>query len=57
MKNKEQTRYHLAESDIPCFWYNMNADSPVPPTPVFNPATKELITKDTLETLFPQALI
>ena len=57
MKNLEQTRYHLAESDIPRFWYNMNADSPVPPTPVFNPATKELITKDTLETLFPQALI
>jgi len=57
MKNQEQTRYHLAESDIPRFWYNMNADSPVPPTPVFNPATKELITKDTLETLFPQALI
>ena len=57
MKNQEQTRYHLAESDIPRFWYNMNADSPVPPTPVFNPATKELITKDALEALFPLALI
>ena len=57
MKNQEQTRYHLAESDIPRFWYNMNADSPVEPTPVFNPATKELITKDALEALFPLALI
>lgn len=57
MKNQEQTRYHLSESDIPRFWYNMNADSPVPPTPVFNPATKELITKDALEALFPLALI
>lgn len=57
MTDQEQTRYHLAESDIPRFWYNMNADSPVPPTPVFNPATKELITKDALETLFPLALI
>jgi len=57
MKNQEQTRYHLAESDIPRFWYNMNADSPVAPTPVFNPATKELITKDALEDLFPHALI
>ncbi len=57
MKNQEQTRYHLNESDIPRFWYNMNADSPVPPTPVFNPATKELITKDALEALFPLALI
>ena len=57
MKNQEQTRYHLSESDIPRFWYNMNADSPVPPTPVFNPATKELITKEALEALFPLALI
>lgn len=57
MTNQEQTRYHLAESDIPRFWYNMNADSPVAPTPVFNPATKELITKDALEDLFPHALI
>jgi len=57
MKNQDQTRYHLTESDIPRFWYNLNADSPVPPTPVFNPATKELITKDALEALFPLALI
>ena len=57
MTNQEQTRYHLSESDIPRFWYNMNADSPVGPTPVFNPATKELITKDALEALFPLALI
>ena len=57
MTNQEQTRYHLSESDIPRFWYNMNADSPVPPTPVFNPATKELITKESLEALFPLALI
>ncbi len=57
MTDQEQTRYHLAESDIPRFWYNMNADSPVPPTPVFNPATKALITKDALEALFPLPLI
>ena len=57
MKNQEQTRYHLTESDIPRFWYNMNADSPVLPTPVFNPATKELITQDALEALFPLPLI
>lgn len=57
MKNQEQTRYHLSESDIPRFWYNMNADSPVAPTPVFNPVTKELITKEALEALFPLALI
>ncbi len=57
MKDQNRTRFHLPESDIPRFWYNMNADSPVAPTPVFNPATKELITKDALEDLFPHALI
>ena len=57
MKDQDQTRFQLHESDIPRFWYNMNADSPVAPTPVFNPVTKELITKDALEVLFPLPLI
>ena len=57
MKDQDQNRFQLHQSDIPRFWYNMNADSPVPPTPVFNPQTKELITQDALETLFPLALI
>jgi len=57
MKNQDQNRYQLHENDIPHFWYNINADSPAPPTPVFNPSTKELITQDALETLFPHALI
>ncbi|MEL7626680.1 MAG: TrpB-like pyridoxal phosphate-dependent enzyme [Anaerolineaceae bacterium] len=57
MKDQDQTRFQLHESDIPHFWYNMNADSPVAPTPVFNPATKELITKEALEVLFPLPLI
>ncbi len=57
MKDQDQTRFLLHESDIPRFWYNMNADSPVAPTPVFNPITKELITKDALEVLFPLPLI
>ncbi len=57
MKDQDQTRFQLHESDIPRFWYNMNADSPVAPTPVFNPATKELITKEALEVLFPLPLI
>ncbi|MDD2521400.1 MAG: TrpB-like pyridoxal phosphate-dependent enzyme [Anaerolineaceae bacterium] len=57
MKDQNQTRFQLHESDVPRFWYNMNADSPVAPTPVFDPATKELISKDSLETLFPLPLI
>ncbi len=57
MNNQDQNRYQLHEKDIPHFWYNINADSPVAPTPVFNPSTKELITPDALETLFPMPLI
>src|SRR5574341_67795 len=30
----DQTRFLLNETDLPKFWYNINADSPVPPAPV-----------------------
>ena len=33
----DQTRFQLNESDLPKFWYNIYADSPVPPTPVLHP--------------------
>ena len=33
----DQTRFMLNETDLPKFWYNINADSPVPPAPVFVP--------------------
>lgn len=53
----EQIRFQLGEADIPKFWYNINADSPVPPTPVLNPQTLEPVTPDFLEVLFPMDLI
>jgi tryptophan synthase beta chain len=53
----DQTRFLLNESDLPKTWYNINADSPVPPTPVLHPATKEPITPDFLSVLFPMELI
>ena len=53
----DQTRFMLNESDLPKFWYNITADSPVPPTPVLNPMTKEPITPDFLSVLFPMELI
>jgi hypothetical protein len=28
----DQTRFQLNETDLPKFWYNIYADSPVPPT-------------------------
>jgi len=53
----DQTRFLLNESDIPKFWYNINADNPVPPTPVLHPGTLEPVTPDFLSVLFPMDLI
>jgi tryptophan synthase beta chain len=57
VKMSDQTRFLLNESDLPKFWYNITADSPVPPTPVLNPQTFEPITPDFLSVLFPMELI
>ena len=53
----DQTRFILNESDLPKFWYNINADSPAPPTPVLHPGTMEPVTPDFLSVLFPMDLI
>src|SRR5574338_568399 len=53
----DPTRYLLNESDLPKFWYNINADSPVPPAPVLHPGTLEPVTPDFLSVLFPMELI
>lgn len=53
----EQVKYLLGENDIPRRWYNIAADSPIPPTPVLNPITKELITPEFLGVLFPNTIV
>ena len=53
----DQTRFMLNETDLPKFWYNVNADSPVLQAPVLNPMTKEPVTPDFLSVLFPMELI
>lgn len=53
----EQTRFLLNESDLPKAWYNVMADSPLPPTPVLRPDTLEPVTPDFLSVLFPMELI
>jgi tryptophan synthase beta chain len=53
----QETRFNLSQNDLPKFWYNINADSPVPPAPVLHPGTKEPITPDFLSVLFPMELI
>jgi len=54
---KNQTRFLLGEEDLPKYFYNIRADSPLPPTPVLHPATKEPVTPDFLSVLFPMDLI
>lgn len=53
----EKTQFILNESDLPKQWYNVLADSPVPPAPVLNPQTLEPVTPDFLSVLFPMELI
>jgi tryptophan synthase beta chain len=53
----DQTKFLLNESDLPRFWYNINADSPLPPTPVLRPDTLEPVTPDFLSVLFPMEII
>ena len=54
---EEQTKFLLNESDIPHAWYNINADSPVKPAPVFNPVDNSPATPEFLSVLFPMGLI
>jgi tryptophan synthase beta chain len=53
----DQTKFLLNETDLPRFWYNINADSPLPPTPVLRPDTLEPVTPDFLSILFPMEII
>ena len=53
----DQIRFLLGENDVPRAWYNIYADSPVAPTPVLNPMTKEPVTPDFLSAIFPMELI
>ena len=53
----DHTRFLLTEHDVPKFWYNINADNPVPPSPVLHPGTKEPVTPDFLSVLFPMEII
>ena len=53
----ENTRFMLGEADIPKMWYNLQADSPVAPSPVLHPQTLEPVTPDFLSVLFPMPLI
>ena len=53
----ESKKFLLHETDLPKYWYNINADSPVAPTPVLNPQTFEPVTPEFLNVLFPMEVI
>ncbi len=57
MTEETRTRFDLDQNEIPRFWYNISADSPVPPAPVFDSATREPVTPEALLKLFPMPLI
>lgn len=47
----------LPETEMPKQWYNINADLPVPLSPVLHPVTHEPVGPDDLAPLFPMAVI
>ena len=53
----QQTKFLLAESELPRRWYNIRADMPSPPQPVLHPGTGEPVGPDDLAPLFPMELI
>ena len=53
----DQTKFLLAEKDIPSTWYNLAADLPEPLPPVLHPGTGQPIGPEDLAPLFPMALI
>lgn len=51
------TKFLLPDSQIPRFWYNIQADLPTPAPPVLHPGTRQPIGPADLEPLFPMDLI
>jgi tryptophan synthase beta chain len=52
-----QTRFDLRQADIPQSWYNLLADFPEPLPPPLHPGTKQPISPEALEAIFPKNLI
>lgn len=54
--SKERKRYILDEEQIPRQWYNIQAEMPVKPLPMLNPATREPMHASDLYPLFAREL-
>ena len=53
----EQTKFLLAESELPRRWYNVRSDMPNPMQPILHPGTGQPVGPDDLAPLFPMELI
>ncbi|NBS98526.1 MAG: pyridoxal-phosphate dependent enzyme, partial [Betaproteobacteria bacterium] len=53
----QTTKYLLDESQMPKFWYNIQADLPQAAPPVLHPGTLQPVGPDDLAPLFPMELI
>src|SRR5947199_2801187 len=53
----EQTKFLLAESELPRRWYNVRADMPNPMQPILHPGTGQPVGPDDLAPLFPMERI
>lgn len=51
-----QKRFFLKEDQIPSRWYNIQADMPVKPQPMLNPATRQPIKEEDLYPVFAKEL-
>ncbi|MCF1182095.1 TrpB-like pyridoxal phosphate-dependent enzyme [Marichromatium gracile] len=53
----DPVKYLLDEHHLPRFWYNINADLPEPMFPPLNPVTRQPLSADELEVIFPRGVI
>jgi tryptophan synthase beta chain len=51
------TRFILSQREIPTHWYNVLADAPKPLPPPLHPGTKEPVTPEMMEAIFPSNLV
>lgn len=53
---ERRKRYLLSEEDIPRYWYNIQAEMPVKPQPMLDPATRTALRPEDLYPLFAREL-
>lgn len=56
MSDEKRKRYILDETEIPRQWYNIQADMPVKPLPLLNPATRQPMRPEDLYPIFAEEL-